>query len=199
MNLPGWDWKENIMKPNAVFTNLHNYFMDIINNNALSQLIDHAKRLINTLDVVLTIRQGKVLRTETIPEISDHDIVNTEFDFRPVKWKQKPRIIPLYNKANWNNMTNGITSILDQLLQMFKDHDCNVRKHVGILQANTQQVSGITHTTHKFQGQRSPTMDQQGNQEKPQKNYTDYTKRRRNLVTIKLQNSIKTSNIMLKR
>ena len=40
MNLPGWDWKENIMKPNAVFTNLHNYFMDIINNNALSQLID---------------------------------------------------------------------------------------------------------------------------------------------------------------
>jgi hypothetical protein len=32
MNLPGWDWKENILKPNAVFTNLHNYFMDIINN-----------------------------------------------------------------------------------------------------------------------------------------------------------------------
>ena len=36
MNLPGWDWKENILKPNTVFTNLHNYFMDIINNNALS-------------------------------------------------------------------------------------------------------------------------------------------------------------------
>jgi hypothetical protein len=33
MNLPGWDWKENILKPNAVFTNFHNYFMDIINNN----------------------------------------------------------------------------------------------------------------------------------------------------------------------
>jgi hypothetical protein len=38
MNLPGWNWKENILKPNAVFTNLHNYFMDIINSNALSQL-----------------------------------------------------------------------------------------------------------------------------------------------------------------
>jgi hypothetical protein len=31
-----------------------------------------------------------------------------------------------YNKANWNNMKNDITSILDQLLQMFRDPDCNV-------------------------------------------------------------------------
>ena len=126
MNLPGWDWKENILKPNAVFTNLHNYFMDIINNNALSQLIDQPTRLTNTLDLVLTNRPGKVLRTETIPGISDHDIVYTEFDFRPVKLKQKPRIIPLYNKVNWNNMQNDITSILDQRLQMFRDPDCNV-------------------------------------------------------------------------
>jgi hypothetical protein len=69
---------------------------------------------------------SKYFKTETIPGISDHDIVYTEFDFRPVKLKQKPRIIPLYNKANWNNMKNDITSILDQLLQMFRDPDCNV-------------------------------------------------------------------------
>ena len=111
MNLHGWDWTENILKPNVVFTNLHNYSMDIINNNALSQLIDQPTRLANTLDLVLTNRPGKVLRTETIPGISDHDIVYTEFDFRPVKLKQKPRIIPLYNKANWNNMKNDITNI----------------------------------------------------------------------------------------
>jgi hypothetical protein len=68
--------------------------MDIINNNALSQLIDQPTRLTNTLDLVLTNRPGKVLRTETIPGISDHDIVYTEFDFRPVKLKQKPRVDP---------------------------------------------------------------------------------------------------------
>ena len=100
--------------------------MDIINNNALSQLIDQPTHLTNTLDLVLTNIPGKVLRTETIPGISDHDIVYTEFDFRHVKLKQKPRIIPLYNKANWNNMKNDITSTLDQLLQMFRDPDCNV-------------------------------------------------------------------------
>jgi hypothetical protein len=42
--------------------------------------------------------------TDTIPGISDHDIVYTEFDPRPVKLQQKPRTIPLYNKANWYGM-----------------------------------------------------------------------------------------------
>jgi hypothetical protein len=56
MNLPGWDWKENILKPNAVFTNLHNYFMDIINSNALSiqfrsrcLILEHAHCCIHSL------------------------------------------------------------------------------------------------------------------------------------------------------
>jgi hypothetical protein len=57
-----------------------------------SQLIDQPTRLTNTLDLVFTNRPGKELRTETIPGISDHDIVYTEFDFRPVKLKQKPAL-----------------------------------------------------------------------------------------------------------
>jgi hypothetical protein len=40
---------------------------------------------------------------------------------------------------------------------------------VGLLQTNPQQVSETTHTTKKFQGQRSSTLDQKGHQEKPQK------------------------------
>jgi hypothetical protein len=43
----------------SLLPNLHNYFMDIINNNALSQLIDQPTRLTNTLDLVLTNRPGK--------------------------------------------------------------------------------------------------------------------------------------------
>jgi hypothetical protein len=119
--------------------------------------------------LVLTNRPGKVLRTETIPGISDHDIVYTEFDFRPVKLKQKPRIIPLYNKANWNNMKNDITSILDQLPQMFRDPDCNVNTMWEFFK-QTLSMSAKQHIPQKrFQGQRSSTLDQQGHQEKPQK------------------------------
>jgi hypothetical protein len=69
----------------ALWTDVSKYFK--LSSSETSQLIDQPTRLTNTLDLVLTNRPGKVLRTETIPGISDHDIVYTEFDFRPVKLK----------------------------------------------------------------------------------------------------------------
>lgn len=30
MNLPGWDWKTNTLKPNSQYVGLHNFFMDIL-------------------------------------------------------------------------------------------------------------------------------------------------------------------------
>ena len=35
MNFPGWNWKENTLKPNSIAPNLHTDFMDVLNNNAL--------------------------------------------------------------------------------------------------------------------------------------------------------------------
>jgi endonuclease/exonuclease/phosphatase (EEP) superfamily protein YafD len=34
-NLPGWDWRSTTLKPNATYPNLHQQFLDIINNNGL--------------------------------------------------------------------------------------------------------------------------------------------------------------------
>ena len=34
MNFPGWNWKENTLKPNSTAPNLHTDFMDVLNNNA---------------------------------------------------------------------------------------------------------------------------------------------------------------------
>jgi hypothetical protein len=100
MNFPGWNWKENTLKPNSTAPNLHTDFMDVLNNNALIKLVEEPTRQQNTLDLILTNHPGKVIRTDTIAGISDHDIVYTEVDLRPVKLQQKPRTIPLYNKAN---------------------------------------------------------------------------------------------------
>jgi hypothetical protein len=60
------------------------------------------------------------------PGISDHDIVYTEFDLKPVKLQQKPRTIPLYNKANWYGMKIDLQNIKHTLSNMFKDNDCQV-------------------------------------------------------------------------
>ena len=77
MNFPGWNWKENTLKPNSTAPNLHTDFMDVLNNNALTQLVEQPTRQQNTLDLILTNHPGKVNRTDTIPSISDHDIAYT--------------------------------------------------------------------------------------------------------------------------
>jgi hypothetical protein len=50
-------------------------------------------------------------RVETMPRLSDHDIVFTELDINPQRAKQKPRDIPLYKKANWENIKEDLKSI----------------------------------------------------------------------------------------
>ena len=101
-NLPRWDWRSTTLKPNATYPSLHQQFLDIINNNGLAQIVEDSTRLDNTLDLILTNSPSKVLQTDTLPGISDHDIVYSEFDFKPVIHRQKPRSNPLYNKADWD-------------------------------------------------------------------------------------------------
>ena len=65
----------------------------------------------NVLDLILTNRPNKVLRVDVLPGVSDHDIVFTELDMRPVKQKQKPRKIPIYRKAEWEPMKEDMKSL----------------------------------------------------------------------------------------
>ena len=65
MNFPGWNWKENTLKPNSTAPNLHTDFMDVLNNDALTQLVEEPTRQQNTLDLILTNHPGKVIRTDT--------------------------------------------------------------------------------------------------------------------------------------
>jgi conjugal transfer/entry exclusion protein len=46
-----------------------------------------------------------------MPGLSDHDIVLIELDINPQRAKQKPRDIPLYKKASWENIKEDLKSI----------------------------------------------------------------------------------------
>lgn len=59
-NLRGWDWRSTTLKPN-----LHQQFLEIINNNGLAQIVEDTTRLDNTLNLILTNRPSKVLQTDT--------------------------------------------------------------------------------------------------------------------------------------
>jgi hypothetical protein len=62
-NLPGWDWRSTTLKANAAYPNLHQQFLDIINNNGLAQIVEDPTGLDNTLDLILTNSPSKVLQT----------------------------------------------------------------------------------------------------------------------------------------
>ena len=99
------------MKSRSPYPDLHNRFYDILADNALTQLVLEPTRKANTLDLLLTNQPDQVLRVDILPCISDHDIVFAEMDFRPDKHVQKPRLIPLYKKANWGQIKEYMKSL----------------------------------------------------------------------------------------
>ena len=86
----------------------------------MTQLVKKPTRGPNTLDLVVTIHPESFMRVETLPGLSDHEIVFTEVNLNPRKSIQKPRIIPLYRKANWENMKLDLNELHQDVTLMNK-------------------------------------------------------------------------------
>ncbi|CAG2247966.1 unnamed protein product [Mytilus edulis] len=103
-NLPGWDWKNKILKPKSTHQNIHYDFGNTLDDTGLVQLIEYPTRKDNILDLMITNLPNQVPRIEIMPGISDHDIVFMEFKITPSKLKKTPRNVPIYNKTNWETI-----------------------------------------------------------------------------------------------
>jgi hypothetical protein len=90
-NLPGWDWSQNIIKQNTQCIANHEQFADILDDNGMAQLVKQPTRGSNTLDLVVTNHPDSFRRVETLPGLSDHDIVFTEVNINPKKSIQKTK------------------------------------------------------------------------------------------------------------
>ena len=111
-NLPGWDWKSRTLKPSTKHPRHHYRLADILDDNGMVQVIEEPTRNKNTLDLLITNIPSKILRSDIIPGISDHDAVYAEIDIKPVRHKQTPRKIPLYKKARWDSMKTDMSILL---------------------------------------------------------------------------------------
>ncbi|MEW8547734.1 MAG: endonuclease/exonuclease/phosphatase family protein, partial [Candidatus Thiodiazotropha sp.] len=145
-NFPGWDWKTKTLRPSTAHTNLHLKFSEILDNNGLTQIVEDPTRKNNILDLIITNQPSKVLRVDVIPGISDHDAVFTELDMRPVRYKQKPRQIPLYRKANWELIRKDMASLKDTIHS--KQESTSV-DDLWILFRDTLQASIRSHIPHR--------------------------------------------------
>jgi hypothetical protein len=84
-NLPKFNWTNKSVKPGAQYARTQQMFIDTLDDLGLSQIVEVPTRGINTLDLVITNHPSKIIRAETLPGISDHDIVFVAFDMIPMK------------------------------------------------------------------------------------------------------------------
>ena len=62
-----------------------------------------------------------IQNTQVIPGLSDHDIVMIESKIKPLFLDQTNRKIPLYDKADWQSVTDGLQSIERHVHRIFSE------------------------------------------------------------------------------
>ena len=146
-NLPGWNWKSKSLKPDAVYPNIHYKFSDILDDHGLVQMVEDPTRGPNTLDLVITNNPSRFTRTKVIPGISDHDIVFSELDTKPLHRKQAPRKIPLYKKANWNTIKSEVNVTHRKIIDLASTG--GTAEELWTLFKSDLESSISTHVPHK--------------------------------------------------
>ena len=100
-NLPHIDWENNTVKTGSNQVNHHQELIEIIEDSGMEQLQLKPSRENNILDLFLTNQPSIVKSCNTIPGISDHNIIIVDTDLEN---KSKRREINIFKKANWDQI-----------------------------------------------------------------------------------------------
>ena len=120
-NAPGIDWRTTSLKPKCPYPNLHNELLSIFNDNGLEQMITEPTRKENTLDLFVTNHPQLIPKTEIIPGLSDHCIPYCEFNIKAKHKKKNERLVPIYSKADWNELRKAATELSNEILERSSD------------------------------------------------------------------------------
>ena len=93
------------LKPKPACPRLHE-FIATLNDYGLEQLDEE---LDNTKSTQL------IRRVEVLLGLSDHNAVYCEVIIHPQKRKRVPRLIPLYKKADWDQLRRAMTDLADRM------------------------------------------------------------------------------------
>ena len=77
----------------------------------LEQMVTSPTQGQNILDLFFTTNPTLVNKISILPGLSDHDIVLVEVNSRPKIIKQIPPDIPLYKKANWDQLKQSMRDL----------------------------------------------------------------------------------------
>ena len=83
-------------------------------------MVTEPTRYENVLDLFLTNNSTLVNKVEIIPGFSDHDIVYTEVSIKPQILPQKPRVMSVYKKADWDALSCHMSTFQETFME---DHE----------------------------------------------------------------------------
>jgi len=110
-NCPDIDWDTLQLSVDCKDPALQQSLIDISVSAELTQVHLMPTREHNILDLVFCSNPSLVKSSVSIPGISDHEFVVTDFDTKPAKIRQKPKRGYMFHKADWQTLNDEISSL----------------------------------------------------------------------------------------
>ena len=88
------------LKSDSSLTKTYDIFLDLLNDFGFTQMVTSTTRQDNILDLFLTTNPTLVDEVDCRPGLGDYDMVTASCALKPSIQKQKPRKVPILNKAD---------------------------------------------------------------------------------------------------
>ena len=116
-NLPGLTWTDiPLFKSNFSCKSLYDYFLDLINDFGLCQMVTEPTRQGNTLVLFLTTNPTLIQKVDILPGQGDYHEVSAEGLVKAVFQKQKLRKVHLFAKAEWEKLKSIMKAFQERFL-----------------------------------------------------------------------------------
>ena len=127
-NFPKFCWADNIptIPPDCKYTHQYEEFIDLLNEFSLTQLVTQPTRFENILDLFLIDNPTLVKSVDIKPGIADHYAVLSEVYIKPQVSKQKPRLMFMYKKGDWEGLENHMLLFQKSLLASHEGKSINL-------------------------------------------------------------------------
>ena len=139
-NVGDINWEDAVVESGSSQRDLCQKVIDIAHDHELHQFQRDPTRLDRTVDLFFINKPGLAKATNTIPGVSDHDIIVADCDLKIQVSKKPPWQIFRRSKVNWEEIRSLTRSFRDKFLteyctkgveenyKIFKDHIKNVIK-----------------------------------------------------------------------
>ena len=114
-NAPYINWESLSLLEGSSHLNTHEKLLDILMDHSLSQMVHIPTRGRNILDLFITNSPSLITLVDTIPGVSDHEIVTVQSNVRLSVTKQIPRRILCYSKADWDSILHELEDFQSNL------------------------------------------------------------------------------------